>query len=142
MRPGFVILVVVAVVACRERATSSAGAAALATAPPSVTSPAAEDSVHELIGMTPPEWNVERWLNGPPRTLASLRGKVVLVRWWTAGCPYCSATAPALRALHRDYASRGLEMIGMYHHKEDTPFDPSVYEATARKYELTFPVAF
>jgi peroxiredoxin len=94
-----------------------------------------------VIGTTPPEWRAERWLNSPPLTLASLRGSVVLVRWWTAGCPYCSATAPALREFHHDYAARGLAVVGMYHHKEKTPFDPSVYEATARKYGFTFPLA-
>ena len=95
-----------------------------------------------MIGTTPPEWNVERWMNSEPITLTSLRGKVVVVRWWTAGCPFCSATAPALRAFHRDYGARGVQVIGMYHHKEDTPFDPRVYEDTAKQYEFTFPIAF
>jgi peroxiredoxin len=95
-----------------------------------------------LIGTTPPEWHAERWMNTQPLTLASLRGSVVLVRWWTSGCPFCSATAPALRTFDKTYGARGLKVIGMYHHKEDTPFDPKVYEETARKYEFTFPVAF
>src|SRR5204862_5970998 len=43
---------------------------------------------------------------------------------------------------HGDYAARGLAVIGMYHHKEDTPFDPKAYEEIARKYEFTFPIAF
>jgi peroxiredoxin len=81
-------------------------------------------------------------MGSPPLHLAALRGKVVLVRWWTAGCPFCSATAPALRTFHRDYASRGLVVVGMYHHKEDSPFEPSVYEETAKRYGFTFPVAF
>ncbi|HEY5946515.1 MAG TPA: redoxin family protein [Kofleriaceae bacterium] len=98
-------------------------------------------AVAKLVGTTPPEWQVERWMNSSPRTLASLRGKVVLVRWWTAGCPYCSATAPALRNFDRTYGERGLQVIGMYHHKDKTPFEPSVYEQTARKYGFTFPVA-
>lgn len=95
-----------------------------------------------LVGTTPPEWQLERWQNSPPLTLASLRGSVVLVRWWTAGCPYCSTTAPALRAFDREHKSRGLRVIGVYHHKEETPFDPAVYEDTAKKYEFTFPIAF
>jgi peroxiredoxin len=95
-----------------------------------------------LIGTTPPEWHAERWMNSPPLELAKLRGSVVLVRWWTAGCPFCSATAPSLRAIDRDYTARGLHVIGMYHHKDETPFDPKVYEETAKKYQFTFPVAF
>lgn len=116
-------------------ATAQPVAATLASAP-------TQDAVAPLIGVTPPEWQAERWLGSAPRTLASLRGQVVLVRWWTAGCPYCSTSAPALRKLHETYAPRGLQVIGMYHHKEDTPFDPAVYEATARKYGFAFPVAF
>ena len=80
-------------------------------------------------------------MNSPPLTLASLRGSVVLVRWWTAGCPFCAATAPSLRTFNRSYADKGLKVIGLYHHKDDGPFDPKVYEETAKKYEFTFPVA-
>ncbi len=104
------------------------------------TKPAGE--VAKLIGTTPPAWQVEHWINSKPRTLESLRGSVVLVRWWTAGCPYCSTSAPALRAFDRDYGPRGLVVIGMYHHKDAAPFDPEVYEQTATKYGFTFPLAF
>jgi peroxiredoxin len=99
-------------------------------------------AIAALVGTTPPEWQVERWMSSPPHSLASLRGSVVLVRWWTADCPFCSASAPALRQFDRTYGARGLKVVGVYHHKEDTPFDPAVYEATARKYGFTFPVAF
>lgn len=114
---------------------------------PAASKDAAKDAAKaapeaKLVGTTPPEWHVERWLNSPPLTLASLRGSVVLVRWWTAGCPYCSTTAPALRDFDREYGPRGLRVIGIYHHKEEGPFDPAVYEETAKKYGFTFPVAF
>jgi peroxiredoxin len=103
---------------------------------------AARTAVAKLIGTTPPAWQTERWINSPPLELAALRGSVVVVRWWTAGCPFCSATAPALRQLDRAYGPRGLRVVGMYHHKEDTPFDPKVYEHTAKQYQFTFPLAF
>jgi peroxiredoxin len=102
----------------------------------------AREAAAKLVGTTPPEWKAERWLGSSPLTLAGLRGKVVLVRWWTAGCPFCSATAPSLRTFDKTYGPRGLAVVGMYHHKEETPFDPKVYDDTARKYEFTFPVAF
>src|SRR5690349_525358 len=69
----------------------------------------------------PPSWDVDTWINGPAVTLDGLRGQVVLVRWFTEGCPYCKATAPTLVALHRDLAARGLAVIGVYHHKSDAP---------------------
>jgi len=99
-------------------------------------------AVAALIGTTPPEFQAERWMSSPPLTLAKLRGSVVLVRWWTSGCPFCSTTAPSLRTFASDFGPRGLKVIGMYHHKEETPFDPKVYEETAKKYGFTFPVAF
>jgi peroxiredoxin len=116
-------------------------ALALALAPACGAS-APQAATATLIGTTPPEWHAERWMNSPPLTLGSLRGSVVLVRWWTAGCPFCSTTAPALRAFDQTYRARGLRVIGLYHHKEETPFDPAVYEATAKEYGFTFPVAF
>lgn len=124
-------------------ATTTA-ATATPTTPPPPTADARdrEAAATRIVGTTPPEWRAERWLGSAPLTLAGLRGKVVLVRWWTAGCPFCSATAPALRTFDKTYGPRGLTVVGMYHHKEDTPFDPKVYEDTARKYGFTFPVAF
>jgi peroxiredoxin len=132
---GAILALVLA--ACGDRAP-----VAPATPPATSTAPDTRAAVAALIGTTPPEWQAERWLNSPPLELGKLRGSVVLVRWWTAGCPYCSTSAPALRAFDREYTPRGLRVIGMYHHKEDTPFDPAVYEATAKQYEFTFPVAF
>lgn len=62
----------------------------------------------KLIGTTPPEWEVTNWFNGAPVKLADLRGKVVLVRWWTAPeCPYCRATAPALNEFYQNTTSAG-----------------------------------
>lgn len=73
----------------------------------------------ELVGSPAPAWEVSDWIGSPPLTLAGLRGKVVLVRWFmSTDCPYCTASAPALRQLHEDYRERGLAVIGMYHHKQ------------------------
>jgi peroxiredoxin len=142
-RPVILALACIAAAGCRRSAPKPAPSAPAPAPAPAAAAPASKerDAVAALIGTTPPEWQAERWLNSPPLSLASLRGSVVLVRWWTAGCPFCSASAPALRAFHRDYAARGLKVVGMYHHKEDTPFDPRVYEDTARKYEFAFPLA-
>lgn len=102
----------------------------------------AQKAATKLVGTTPPEWQADRWLSSPPLSLAGLRGSVVMVRWWTAGCPFCAATAPSLRYFARTYGDKGLRVVGMYHHKEQTPFDPKVYEETAKQYQFTFPVAF
>jgi peroxiredoxin len=123
--------------------TAGAPPATSATvAAPFTPSAESEAAAARLVGATPPEWKADRWMNSAPLRLADLRGKVVLVRWWTAECPLCSATAPALRRFDHDFAASGLVVVGMYHHKGTDPFDPRVYEDTARKYGFTFPVAF
>src|SRR5205809_1338747 len=94
------------------------------------------------IGTKPPEWQAEHWLNSEPVSLRDLRGKVVLVRWWTApGCPYCKATAPALNDFYRQYHKRGLEVIGFYHHKSDNPLRVEDVKKYARQFGFKFPGA-
>lgn len=88
-----------------------------------------------------PEWRVEHWINSEPLTLAQLRGQVVLVRWWTEDCPFCSATAPALNDFHERYAERGLRVIGFYHHKTSSPLDVADVERYAKLFKFQFPVA-
>lgn len=96
----------------------------------------------EMIGTKPPELNVTNWFNSPPRQIADLRGKVVLIRWWTApGCPYCKASAPALNEFHKNYSGQGLQVIGIYHHKSDEPLDLGKVKATATEYGFKFPIA-
>ncbi len=96
----------------------------------------------ELIGTAAPGWDLTEWIGSPPLGWPSLRGKVLLVRWFTdTDCPYCGATAPALNQLHRDYASRGLVVVGMYHHKRPDPLDLGKVRAWIRDYGFKFPVA-
>ena len=71
----------------------------------------------DLIGTKAPGWEIDEWLNTEPLRLHDLRGKVVLLRWWTDTCPYCTRSAPTLNEFHRRYADRGLIVIGMYHPK-------------------------
>jgi thiol-disulfide isomerase/thioredoxin len=85
---------------------------------------------------------VSQWFNSAPLTLADLRGRVVFVRWFMSpDCPFCSGTAPALRALHESYADQGLVVVGMYHHKDPTPLDPENVRGWIEHFGYTFPVA-
>ena len=71
----------------------------------------------ELIGTPARGWEGAEWLDAEPVRLRDLRGKVVLVRWWTDTCPFCRRSAPALNEFHQRYGARGLVVIGMYHPK-------------------------
>jgi peroxiredoxin len=94
------------------------------------------------IGTKPPEWEVGDWINSKPLALKDLAGKVVLVRWWFGpGCPFCTATAPALNDFHIRYRERGLVVVGLYHHKSKAPLDLDKVKETVGKMGFRFPVA-
>jgi peroxiredoxin len=96
----------------------------------------------ELLGTRPPAWEASDWIGSPPLALDGLRGKVVLVRWFmSTDCPYCTASAPALRQLNDDYRDRGLVVIGMYHHKQPEPLDLEKVKGWAHDFKFQFPVA-
>ncbi len=94
----------------------------------------------ELIGTRARGWETAEWLNGEPLRLEDLRGKVVLVRWWTDTCPYCARSAPALNEFHEQYAARGLTVVGVYHPKPiDRPITAGEIREAARDGASVFP---
>lgn len=95
----------------------------------------------ELLGTKPPEWQVEPWINSEPLTLEELRGRVVLVRWWTGPhCPLCRASAAALNEFHERFAERGLVVVGLYHHKAPSPLYVEQVAGYAASLGFDFPV--
>ena len=52
-------------------------------------------------------------LQGKPLSLASLRGKVVLLDYWATWCGPCRMATPTLQALHKQFARQGLRVVGL-----------------------------
>jgi peroxiredoxin len=98
-------------------------------------------SPRDGAGAPSPGWGRHPWLNSPPLALEQLKGKVVLVRWWTDRCSLCSETAPALNEFHRLYSGRGLVVIGMYHPKPPRPEAADAVQRAARQLGFEFPIA-
>jgi peroxiredoxin len=96
----------------------------------------------ELVGKHAPDLRLSHWINSAPLEMADLKGKVVLVRWWTDTCELCAATAPALRKLQQEYGSRGLQVIGVFHPKPAGDWDLERMRRAADRYQFTFPVGF
>ena len=96
-----------------------------------------------VVGSPAPELPPLQWVQGGPLTLEGLRGKVVLIRFFTdRECPFCSATAPALNALQRDFAARGLVVLGLYTPKpRPRPTSVEDVRKTVDAYGFRFPVA-
>ena len=98
----------------------------------------------EKCGPAPAFSGIQQWLNTPggqPVSLASLKGKVVLVDFWAYSCINCQRELPHVEAWDKAYASDGLEVIGV--HTPEYAFEhvPSNVAAGVRRLGLTFPVA-
>ena len=81
------------------------------------------------------------WLNSPPLTPQALRGKVVLVVFWTFNCYNCLNALPHVREWAEKYRGRGLVVVGV--HTPELPFERdvgNVRNAVARL-KITYPVA-
>lgn len=98
---------------------------------------------NDRVGVTAPPFQFDGWLNSPPLTLAELRGRVVLIRWWTDTCPFCASSAPALRELNDEYSARGLTVIAVFHPKagRDDPLDVARVRRAVESRHFVFPVA-
>src|SRR5678815_5754571 len=67
-----------------------------------------------------PEFAPGTWINSDPLTLKSLKGRVVLVDFWTFGCYNCRNTLPFLKRWHAQYADKQLTIIGIHSPEFDT----------------------
>jgi thiol-disulfide isomerase/thioredoxin len=64
-----------------------------------------------LEGKPAPEYSLAEFIGAKPSTLASLRGKAVLLFFWAHWCPDCKAMAPTLRDLQAEYRDQGLAIV-------------------------------
>jgi thiol-disulfide isomerase/thioredoxin len=62
--------------------------------------------------------------------------KAVVYRWWTVGCPFCKRSLPAFEQLRKDYASRGIQFVAVFHPKGLTRLTPQ--EAAMKAKALGF----
>ena len=81
------------------------------------------------------------WLNSGPLNAASLRGKVVLVDFWTFTCVNWLRTFPYVRAWAEKYADKGLVVIGV--HTPEFPFEADIdnVRKQAKALGVTYPIA-
>lgn len=91
--------------------------------------------------MAPPLNGVTQWLNSPPLTGEMLRGKVVLVDFWTYSCINCLRTLPYLKAWDEKYRSQGLIIIGVHSPEFAFEKDQRNVEQAIRDLGITYPVA-
>jgi thiol-disulfide isomerase/thioredoxin len=81
------------------------------------------------------------WLNSPPLTPQSLRGKVVLVDFWTFTCINWLRTAPYIRGWAEKYKDQGLVVVGVHAPEFDFEHDIDKVRRAAMEQRVTYPIA-
>jgi cytochrome c biogenesis protein CcdA/thiol-disulfide isomerase/thioredoxin len=94
-------------------------------------------------GQAPDFTGTQDWFNtsgGDPLTMEGLRGKVVLIDFWTYTCINCIRTLPYLEAWQQRYGKDGFTIVGV--HSPEFPFekDADNVRAAIRQNQLTYPV--
>ncbi|MEO8641307.1 cytochrome c biogenesis protein DipZ [Pseudomonas sp.] len=94
-----------------------------------------------IEGNLPPLDGAVQWLNSPPLTVQALKGKVVLVDFWTYSCINCLRTLPYVKAWAEKYRDQGLVVIGV--HAPEFAFERDIGNVTKAMKDLgiNYPVA-
>lgn len=80
------------------------------------------------------------WINSDPLTLETLRGRVVLVNFWTFGCYNCRNTLPALKRFDASYHERGLTIVSVQTPEFDSEKQVETVRQQVRTLGIKYPV--
>ena len=123
-------------------ATQAPTPTAIPTAMPSPTASTESSVDTESDEATAPEFaGISGWINSEPLRMADLRGKVVLIDFWTYTCINCIRTFPHLKEWHAKYADKGLVVVGV--HSPEFFFETvrSNVEQAVSDFGIEYPVA-
>lgn len=93
------------------------------------------------LGTAPELTGITNWINSEPLTMEELRGKVVLIDFWTYSCINCVRTLPYLTEWYEKYKDDGLVIIGV--HTPEFAFEKETDNvvAAAKRYNIEYPIA-
>jgi thiol-disulfide isomerase/thioredoxin len=80
------------------------------------------------------------WLNSEPLILASLKGKVVLINFWTFACINCQRTLPHVKDLYAKYHDKGFEIVGIHTPEFDYEKELDNIKKAVKEEGITWPV--
>lgn len=84
---------------------------------------------------------IERWFNSPPLRMADLKGKVVLVEFWTYSCINCIHVLPQVKAWHQHYRDQGLVVVGVHTPEYDEEHSATNVQAAIGRFGIDYAVA-
>ena len=92
-------------------------------------------------GMAPELAGISNWLNSGPLTLAGLRGKVVMIDFWTYSCINCIRTLPYVTQWYSTYKDQGFVIIGVHSPEFAFERDTDNVVQAMKRFGITYPVA-
>ena len=103
----------------------------------------AKDGGEELPveGQAPDLTGAVQWLNSEPLTMEALKGKVVMVDFWTYSCINCLRALPYVKAWAEKYKDQGLVVIGVHAPEFAFEKDPANVKKAVADLGVTYPVA-
>lgn len=94
-----------------------------------------------FIASAPPIVGITGWINSPPLTLEKLRGKVVLIDFWTYSCINCIRTFPYLRKWYDAYQDKGFVIVGVHTPEFEFEKDENNVRKAVERFKIKYPVA-
>lgn len=125
----------------RKLLTTLAGLAAATLAAPVLAADATKPVQLATANSAAPNFvGISKWFNSSPLSIGDLRGKVVLVDFWTYGCYNCVNTLPYVTKLYETYKDKGLVVVGI--HTPEFPFErsPANVQAALKRHGISYPV--
>ena len=107
---------------------------AMTSASQTTGKPVSEGAMPELSGAT-------GWLNSKPLSRSSLRGKVVVLDFWTYSCINCLRAIPYVNAWYQHYKDSGLVIIGVHSPEFAFEKDTANVQQAVDKFRISYPVA-
>ena len=96
--------------------------------------------LEETNSATAPEFAAGTWVNSEPLTIKGLRGRVVLVEFWTFGCYNCRNTLPYVKRWHDRYSEKGLTIVGVHSPEFDEERNADTVRKQVASLGIRFPV--
>jgi cytochrome c biogenesis protein CcdA/thiol-disulfide isomerase/thioredoxin len=93
-----------------------------------------------VLGTAPDFTGTQRWFNSRPLSLAALRGRVVLIDFWTYTCINCIRTLPYLKAWDARYRSAGLTIVGVHSPEFSFEKDAGNVQRAIHSFGIRYPV--
>lgn len=100
-----------------------------------------DESNLPYIAPAPPLKGITAWINSPPLTLDQLKGKVVLIDFWTYSCINCIRTFPYLRRWYETYKDKNFLIIGVHTPEFEFEKNEKNVKDAVKRFQLMYPIA-